>query len=108
MRSFSAGLAPINTGRPWSPAKTDAAAPPSKDCGHSDSLAGENRRDAFRCRTPGGNQTGLTQSRERVAQLRQPTAQATARRVTDAHVRDQFRRAESAVLQIGNRLGMTV
>src|SRR6266849_5911835 len=55
----------------------------------------------------GRDQTGLTQSWERVAQLRQPTPQATARRVTDPHVLDQFRRAESALLQIGDRLGVT-
>ena len=52
----------------------------------------------------GGNQSGLTQSWGRVAQPRQPTA----RRVTDAHVLEQFRRTQSAVVQIGNRLGVMV
>ena len=56
----------------------------------------------------GGNQTSLPQSRERITQPCQPTAEASARRVTDAHVLDQFRRAESAVVQISNRLGVTV
>ena len=45
-----------------------------------------------------GHQAGLAQSRQRVAQLRQPTPQATAGRVTDPHVFDQFRRAESALV----------
>ncbi len=56
----------------------------------------------------GSDQTGLTQSRERIAQLRQPTSQATAGRVTDPHVLDQFRRADSALVQIGNRLAVAV
>jgi hypothetical protein len=57
----------------------------------------------------GRDQTGLTQSWERVAQLSQPTSQTTAaRRVTDAHVLDQFRRAESALVQIGNRLAVAL
>ena len=56
----------------------------------------------------GGDQTGLTQSLERVAQLRQPTSQAAARRVADPHVLDQFRRADSALVQIGNRLAVAV
>ena len=47
----------------------------------------------------GGHQTGLTQSLKRVAQLHQPTSQATARRVADPHVLDQFRRADSALVQ---------
>ena len=56
----------------------------------------------------GGHQSGLTQSRQRVAQLRQPTSQATARRVTDAHVLDQFQGADSALVQIGHCLAVTV
>ena len=56
----------------------------------------------------GGDQTGLAQSLERVAQLRQPTSQAAAGRVADPHVLDQFRRAESALVQIGNRLAVAV
>ena len=36
----------------------------------------------------GGDQAGLTQSLKRIAQLRQPTSQATARRVADLHVLD--------------------
>ena len=56
----------------------------------------------------GGDQTGLMQIGERITQACQPTAQASARRVTDAHVLDQFRRAESSVVQISNRLGVTV
>ena len=55
-----------------------------------------------------GHQAGLTQSRQRVAQLRQPTAQATARRVADPHVLDQFQGADSALVQIGNRLAVAV
>ena len=35
------------------------------------------------------HQTGLTQSRQRVAQVRQPTSQATAGRVADTHELDQ-------------------
>jgi hypothetical protein len=58
--------------------------------------------------TGGSDQTGLMQSVERVAQLRQPTSQATAGRVADPHVLDQFRRADSALEQIGNRLGVAV
>ncbi|HYW48608.1 MAG TPA: hypothetical protein VE959_37435, partial [Bryobacteraceae bacterium] len=46
---------------------------------------------------------GLTQCRQRVAQLRQPSSQATAGRVANLHVLDQLRRAESALVQIGNR-----
>ena len=56
----------------------------------------------------GSHQAGLTQSLERVAQLRQPTSQATAGRVADPHVLDQFRRADSALVQIGNRLAVAV
>ena len=56
----------------------------------------------------GSHQTGLTQSRQRVTQLRQPTSQATAGRVTDPHVLDHFRRADSALVQIGNRLAVAV
>src|SRR6266849_3129329 len=57
----------------------------------------------------GGDQTGLTQSRERVAQLYQPTSQTSAaRRVTDPHVLDQLRRADSALMQIGKRLAVAV
>ncbi len=44
----------------------------------------------------------------RQAGLVTATAQATAGRVADAHVLDQYRRAQSAVLQLGNRLGMPV
>jgi hypothetical protein len=51
-----------------------------------------------------GHQAGLTQRRQRVAQLRQPTPQATSRRIADPHVLDQFRRADSALQQIGHRL----
>jgi hypothetical protein len=39
----------------------------------------------------GSHQTGLTQSHQRVAQLCQPTSQATTGRVTDLHVLEQFR-----------------
>jgi hypothetical protein len=56
----------------------------------------------------GSDETGLTQSRERVAQLRQPTSQTTAGRVTDPHVLDQFRGMDSALVQIGNRLDVAV
>ena len=55
-----------------------------------------------------GNQTGLVQSRQRVAQLRQSTSQATARRVTDLHVLEQFQGADSALVQIGKRLAVAV
>lgn len=37
------------------------------------------------------DQTGLPQNRRRVAQLCQPASQATARRVADPHVLNQFR-----------------
>jgi hypothetical protein len=40
--------------------------------------------------------------------LRQPTPQATARRVTDPHVFDQFRGADSTLVQIGDRLAVAV
>ena len=57
----------------------------------------------------GSHQAGLTQSRERVAQLHQPGSQATtAGCVADAHVLDQFRRADAALLQIVNRLDVAV
>ena len=57
----------------------------------------------------GGDQTGLTQSRERIAQLRQPASQAAAAGcVADPHVLNELRRAESALLQIRNRLGAAV
>ena len=58
--------------------------------------------------THAGHQAGLAQSRQRVAQLRQPTPQTTARRVTDPHMLDQFQRADSALVQIGNRLAVAV
>ena len=45
-----------------------------------------------------GDQAGLAQSLERVAQLRQPTPQAATGRVADPHVLDQFRRADSALI----------
>ena len=38
----------------------------------------------------GSHQTGLPQSLDRVAQLCQPTSQATAGRVADPHVLDQL------------------
>src|SRR5450631_3549147 len=56
----------------------------------------------------GVDQAGLAQGRERITQLHEPAPQATARRVTNAHVLDRFRRAESALLQIGNRLAVAV
>ena len=56
----------------------------------------------------GANQAGLTQSWQCVTQLRQPTAQATAGRVANPHVLDQFRGAESALIEIGSRLAMPV
>jgi hypothetical protein len=43
-----------------------------------------------------------------VAQFHQPTAQARAGRVTDSHVIDDFRRAEAALMEIGNRRAVTV
>jgi len=55
-----------------------------------------------------GDQAGLPQSLERIAQLRQPTSQATAGRVANPHVLDQFRRADSALVQIGSRLSVAV
>src|SRR5215831_5324185 len=48
-----------------------------------------------------GYQTGFTQCLERVPQLHQPTSQASARRVADSHVLDQFGRADAALVQIG-------
>jgi hypothetical protein len=56
----------------------------------------------------GVNQASLTQDRQRVAGLHQPGSQAAARCVADAHVLDQFRRADSALLQIGHRLNVAV
>ena len=57
----------------------------------------------------GSDQTSLKHGRERVAQQFQPTPQTTtARRVTDPHVLDQFRRADSALMQISNRLAVAV
>src|SRR6266481_4097889 len=57
----------------------------------------------------GSDQTGMTHRRERVDQMCQPTSQTTAaRRVTNSHVLDQFRRADSASIQIDNRLTVTV
>src|SRR6266699_2081190 len=56
----------------------------------------------------GRDQAGLTQSRQGVAQLRQPTSQATTGCITDPHVLDQLRRAESALQQVGNRPGVTM
>ena len=58
--------------------------------------------------TGGSNQASLTKGVERVAQLRQPTSQATAGRIADPHVLDQFRRADSALMQIGDRFGVAV
>ena len=58
--------------------------------------------------THAGHQAGLTQSRQRVTQLRQPTPQATAGRVADPHVLDQRLGADSALVQIGNRLAVAV
>src|ERR1035437_2065815 len=55
-----------------------------------------------------GHQTGLLQGRQRVAQLRQPTPQATAGRVTDPHVIEQRQGTDSALVQIGNRLAVAV
>jgi len=55
-----------------------------------------------------GHQTGLTQSWQRVTQLRQPTSQAAAGRVADPHVFDQRLRADSALVQIGNRLAVAM
>src|SRR6266699_6472177 len=52
------------------------------------------------------DQTGLTQSLERVAQLHQPTSQATAGCVADLHVLDQFWRMDAALAEIGNRLAV--
>jgi len=56
----------------------------------------------------GGHQTGLTQRLERVAQLHQPSSQAATRRVANLHVLDQFRRADTTLVQVSNRLGMAV
>jgi hypothetical protein len=56
----------------------------------------------------GRDQSGLAQNWDCVAQLQQATAQATAGRVTDAHVLDEFRRVESALVQIGNRFAVPV
>jgi hypothetical protein len=56
----------------------------------------------------GSDQTGLTQGVERVAQSHQPTSQATAGCVADPHVLDHLRRANSTLVQIGNRLAMAV
>ena len=58
--------------------------------------------------TGGSDQTGLMQGMVRVAQLCQPTSQTTAGCVANSHVLDQFRRADSALMQIGNRLTMAV
>src|SRR5260370_13208003 len=54
----------------------------------------------------GRDQTGLMQSLQRVAQLHQPTPQATAGRVADPHVLDQFRRTDSPLVQLGTRLAV--
>ena len=54
------------------------------------------------------NQTGLMQGMKRVAQLRQPTSQTTAGCVTDPHVLDQFRRPDSALMQIDDRFGVAL
>ena len=56
----------------------------------------------------GSDQTGLMQSLQRVAQLHQPTPQASAGRVADPHVLDQFRGADTALVQIGDRLAVAV
>src|SRR5215471_10111919 len=56
----------------------------------------------------GGYQTGLTQQLQRIAQLDQRTSQAAAGRVTNPHMLDHFRRADSALVQVGNRLPVTV
>jgi len=45
---------------------------------------------------------------ERVAQLHQPSSQAAARRVADLHVLDQFRRTDTTLVQVSNRLSMAV
>ena len=55
-----------------------------------------------------GHQTGLTQSRQRVTQLRQPTSQTTAGRITDLHVLDQRHGVDAALKQIGHRLAVAV
>ena len=56
----------------------------------------------------GDYQTGLTQRLERIAQLHQPSSQATDKRVANSHVLDQFGRADSALVQVGNSLAVTV
>jgi len=47
-----------------------------------------------------GHQAGLTQSRQRVAQLRQPTSQAPAGCVADLHELDRRPGTDSALVQI--------
>ena len=58
--------------------------------------------------THAGHQAGLAQSRQRVTQLRQPTPQTTTGRVADPHVLDQRLGADSALVEIGNRLAVAV
>ena len=56
----------------------------------------------------GGDQAGLTLALEQIAQLRQPTAQAVTWRVTNPHFLDQFRRVESALIEVGDCLAVAV
>src|SRR5260370_36015970 len=58
--------------------------------------------------TSSSDQAGLTQCRQTVAQLRQPTPQASAGGITDSHVLDQLQGADSALVQIGHRLTVAV
>jgi hypothetical protein len=55
-----------------------------------------------------GHQTGLSQNLERIAQVCQPTSQAATGSIADSHVLDEFWRADTALVQVGNRVAVAV
>ena len=55
-----------------------------------------------------GDQAGVALALERVAQLRQPTPQTATGRVANPHFLDQFRRVDSALIEVGDCLAVAV
>jgi hypothetical protein len=52
----------------------------------------------------GGDETGLLQHGERIAQLREPASQTAARCIADSHMLNHFGRVETALVQIDDRV----
>src|ERR1700730_9955909 len=98
----------MHTGLPWCPARTGEGRRRRNTAAIEITLQRKDNTTNVCVVARRGHQTRLTQSRQRVTQLGQPTSQATAGRVTDPHELDQRRRAESALVQIGERLTMAV